>query len=878
MKRFRKIYYICISVIAVLFFVLSIASIHLGSGSNTIQYDNVYTHIKNLTAIGAHNYLEPTLRDEARDYILRELGNSGLVQNDYEILDEDNLLTDSYDTVDYVNNQPTYILQRTSPNQQSNNLIANATGNVYAGNVVNNIIVAFPSKTTASGGRSSNAIVLHTSYDTGNNHKGAMSVNADVAVMLETIKELKSNNIQSDNDIIFIFGENYETNLGLFLYANQFDGFRNIADRTKLAIGTFGFGTSGQTQLYETSENNLALLKNLALSGSGSDSVFSYLHTNSQHINNELPFSFSWANYGNFGDSSFSKSPTDDLEGVTKSTINSKANLLNNSIKKLSNINLNTLNTDSTGLYYGYLGANITLPLITMLVFGILILMLAVLAIILLVRNHHTSLKSIFNSLIVGILSLVGVGVALLAFYYLVGMWLLVGYGIMPLQMLNTFVFTNPLLLIVLFILSATIYNAFVALFKKMFNAKSNDVARANVLILAVVAAILAFVIPSFAYPFVILSVLQTIAMLFVAIFKNKYRKKHNEDIDRLFLYFLPVIITLPITIPAFMSATVFVALPYWALLGTIFATMFGTIIPYFGMLEKKLDAMFAKLPAGRVTLITKETVVENITAEQIQEIKDSGKKTALKPGQPVKRQNVITSIEKRKLKYHNYLLTTLVTIIAGILFFVGASNASNFGVRAETIAYPHIYQSSMVFVHEQVGSSTNIFWEIKDKNAYNTIHNAVDGFHYNDNTQSYTLDIARARDGFSAASKSNNGTNGASYTLFGAGYNSQVEIIAKDTTDIEKFTITAAGSEYIYENTHRLNKIKFDLPFYFGNASQIDIVAEGSGSVKYEFTQYSYERGELNNYTEWSNLQSYLNDNNLQNQLSGGLVFRIID
>jgi len=844
-----------------LLLVLSIASANFGKGGNKISYEQVYSHIQKLTDIGEHNYLNPSARDGARDYILQTLRDIGINEYTYEVEDE-NLDTETYSRVDYIDAQPTFVLQRARINQSTNNKTESTDDTVFVDTVQNNIIVAFPSQSTKLGQRSSNSVVFNTSYDTPINKNGAMSANADTAMMLETIKWLKDSQTQSANDLIFIFGENYQTNLSLQLYANQFLGFRVAHSRTKLAIGIFGYGTTGDAQLYQTSGDNLKLLQKLALGGTGSNSFALQLYKDSKYDTGVYSVGFSYANYGNFGDSTYSKSPLDTVDGVSKNTIESKASLLKKSIEKFKDSNLNALNSDTDGAYFGYLGLKVVLPTLVLIVLGVLILMLAILAVILLVRNRHMTFKRFVNSVFASLLSLFGVGAGILAFYYVFGLWFLVGFGVMPVSALNTFVFANPALVIMLFILVFVFYNAFVSPFKKMFGVKSSEIVRANVVILAVVSAVLAFVLPTFAYPFVIVSLLQTIAMLSVAIFKNKFKNKYSYDIERLFLYFLPVIICLPIVVPAVIATATFVAMPYYALVGTVLALMFGSIIPYFGMLKPKFDGLFARLPKYKVRLVSEEIV----------RMEDDVKK-----GRFVNKKQRVISTEKRTFRYSNFVLTLVLTIVASIVFALGASPARNFGADIDSLVYPIIYDNAMVLVHEEVGGATNINWEIKDKNTYNIVNQAVGGFSYDGNIDSYTLAINDTKN--LRPTTKTNGTNSVTYNLDPSMRDvSQIEIVAKDASGIEKFTFTASGTEYVYDNVNRKDTIKFNLPYNFGNSSTIEVSTQGDGTVKYEFTQYVYETNVLNNYTEWTDLASHINDLDMRDRLAGGIIFRIID
>ncbi|MCL2599547.1 MAG: hypothetical protein FWD76_06575, partial [Firmicutes bacterium] len=511
MKTYKKIHYWVLALVAIALFVVSAMGVRLGK-SSTLDFDRVDNHIARLTEFGEHNYLTPDTQVDAREYILQSLRDMGILENPYEVA-SDKLDSDFYNSVGYIDNAPTFVLQKAIPNQATNDKILEQDGAVMVDATVDNIVVAFPSASTQAGDIS-DSVVFAVDYDTQAGHVGASGTNANVAVVLESIKQLAESKQSLQNDVVFLFGESRDQNVGLYLYDNQFDGFKGVANRTSVAIGLHSFGTTGDVALYETSDNNTNLLQNLVLSGTASSSYIQHFFEQSKYKQGTNNFSFDFANYGNFGDTSFARSPQDKMDGVSRATLVSKASLIQKSIDRFGNNKIADLSAGQNGAYAEYLGVGFQIPVIANMIAGGVILALAVLAVILLVRNHgskedpkrHMKGKTLRNAIVASVCALLGVGVFALGFYYVFGVWLLVGFGVVPLAGLHTFAMSKPLLLVVLFLLSFAVYNALIGALKRAFNIRSVDVSRANALLLALGAGIAALVVPVLAAPLLLVS------------------------------------------------------------------------------------------------------------------------------------------------------------------------------------------------------------------------------------------------------------------------------------------------------------------------------------------------------------------------------------
>jgi len=364
------------------------------------------------------------------------------------------------------------------------------------------------------------------------------------------------------------------------------------------------------------------------------------------------------------------------------------------------------------------------------------------------------------------------------------------------------------------------------------------------------------------------------IALVLSVVFKNKMRKSCAFDIDRLFLTFVPVALCLPLIVPSILVAGVFVALPYYAVLAMVVALLMGSITPFFGMVEQKLNKLVGKLPGYTKKYVSTEivkTVVEPVASAPSLVGKPRANKTVVRS----RVKTISKDVQKSKFRYRTYVLTGLLTIVASILLVVGTLPAKAVGANTDTLGYHGIYENAMVFVYDNQSDGSGLEWQIKDKSVYNIVSQVLGGFRYDSNKGAYTLPITKAREGFSAPSKSASGSAGATWQVFEA-YNSQVSVTVKGAENISRFTFSAQGSEYIYQNTEGRDTLSFNLPFWFGNSSTISVDTEGTGSVSYEYVQYTYSEQELVNYADWTKLVAYLNDHNMAGAVRGAIVCKV--
>lgn len=865
----RKIYYWAVAILMVLFLVCSFLNLQISNGSK-LDFKAVESHVDKLTGINRANTQDSSLRnDGVVDYItsaLREIGIEEQTYNDRDV-------EDGYPGVSYVDSKPTFLVQEATINADTAEAIAKDSGVHYSGAEIKNVVVAFPG--TQSG---ADAVTFNVSYDAPLYLDGAMTANADVAVMLETIKNFKS--ASHKNDVVFLFGQNNVADLGLHAFIKQFQGFGGVAGNTTVTVGLRGVGAKGSLALVDSSANNSAVVSRVGLSGSASTSFNSQFLKNVPNFNQINGLGIPFVTFANVGDLAFVSSPSDN--NLVKSTVEAKAGLLQRTLDKLSNgdIAKSTFEANSDAAIFSFFGINIAISSVFYIVLAVLILLGAIAiaswGIIKKSFNIANLIKAaVLQIIALGLTILVGLGI-----YYLIGYFLMVGYNVIPLHLLSGFVFYNAGILIAFLLVGLLASNAFYGPLKKWFKTKAIDITRANVLLLSLFAAIVGFVVPTLAYPLLWLSLLQLVVMALNIQFKDKFKEKYGRDIERMFFYGIPVILTLPLIIPAMIAIAQVAALPLYSLLSGLGVMVFGFVLPFLSFLKPVLDKGLEKLPSYYVTeVFTTEQEVEHQT----------------KKGRMVVERVQQKTKSPRKIKYHSAFGTILVFVVASVLMFVSARPATAFGISVDAGNYNSIYKNSIVLSWTQGGgedTGNNLQWEIKDNAAFRVFDSAknefgykiADGFEYNSSANAFTKPETNTELFGSTPTIASQGSG--VYDFKPAAPNtSQIDLVAKGASNTTRFEIKI-GDQVKFEvlNSERKDEVAISLPYAFGNLASgatFSVVAysqsSGDGqSISWDYHEYSYNQNDLMSFSIWSSLQDYFGEDG-NNMLRGGVVYNIV-
>jgi hypothetical protein len=214
--------------------------------------------------------------------------------------------------------------------------------------------------------------------------------------------------------------------------------------------------------------------------------------------------------------------------------------------------------------------------------------------------------------------------------------------------------------------------------------------------------------------------------MLLSALLKNRFKQKFGYDIERLFLYVWPVIICMPIflsTIYLSLKFSSIIMLPVFALM---FSLVFGMILPFADYLKPVFDRAAKKLPPRIVRY-------EKMVTEMVEDRAKKGKFTEVTSKKVIK--------EKVKWNYKNRFGVAAVSLIAAVLMTLSISFAGGFNskiVSNRVTPDNYQYSGSLAYVYDTTGGSADTYFEIKDRQAYNYIQNAISGFEWNDGLSAY--------------------------------------------------------------------------------------------------------------------------------------------
>jgi hypothetical protein len=856
--------------------ILSFLSVHLGGGKHSLDMENLKGHINSLNSINNSASLSSTeLRNQnVRQYILENL--SDIMGADKQQTASDSQILNDY--ADIGLSGPSFIEQKVKVSDETARIAAGDGASIWAGVEIKNVIAIFPANVQTN---TSDAVVFNVSYDPNLGIGGAMTANADISVMLENIRQLANSNFEHSNDIVFLFGQNKDANLGLHVFANQFKGYNQLAHRSTLTIGFRGLGADGSLSLYDTSSNNFALLSSIPLSGSNNSSFVSSFIRQSQNATNLLGLNFSYLTFGNTGNMSFSNTNNDNE--ISVGTLNAKAHLSQNLIRNLSNANISTSNLQSSinAVYFNYLGLNVVLPVVVFFIMGLVLLLLLGGLLFYAVHKKAFSLKSIINGLAVQVLALMGVIAISLICYYVFAFFMFIYKGL-PLVSINSFVYYNPGLLIAFMLFSLAASNALYAPLKGLFKTRGVDIVRGNVVLISLLAVLLSFVLPTASYPFVILSLLQLVVMFASVKFKNKFREKYTIDIERLFLYGIPVIATLPLTIPVIISVAKVAPMPVYSILAASVAMLFSFVTPYLSMLNPFFNKLCSKLPKYTVR-------VESLVEQEVEHSTKKGKFVVEK----------VRTIEKRptSFKYRNFAGTFIVAAIAAVIFFTSAAGTIAFGNRIDNGNYNAIFQNGIVLAWEQTnGNSPKLNWEVRDHATFSLFDkvNDVDGFSYNSD-----LGAFRRREdvSFFGNTPTIQSQGDGVYQIKPAAVTySQIELVATGVSQVRTFEIVVRDRvvatvqnpnnlDRITINLNNIDTVYSDLLSSFGNLGpgesfEVRLLGAGGSTTEqtanWEYTEYCYESHAIIQYDIWNLLEQYFKENMPGFRLRGGVVYRI--
>lgn len=860
MKLFKRIYYPVMGVLIVFMLVMSfVDATYARPGKTDSQFVAAsLEHVKQIAEEPRNSYA-PTGAENVRNYITDALDKVCLYAD--STVDEDGFTqAELRRNTELV---PTYTLQEAVLSTDAAAATDKLENIAPVDKTVRNIVVEIPGSVTKAGGKG-DAVLVTAHYDSRPGNTGAAEA-VPAAVMLQNIIDIINGDLTYKNDLVFVFTDAAEEGAyGALAFTRQFRGFDTVTDRVKLSANFAAMGTKGTLSLYDVSDNNAALMGEYAKINKGAfaSSLFDVFGFN-KSISDADAFSGNYIGIANIGGSENVASDT--VANLSQNLLKQQAGMMTRFTEKFGDYDLNKLDANTASVFFTYLNMfTVVFPYFVSFILGGIILGLIAAVIAVNYKKKAFGLGRSFGGALVQLLTIAATVLALFISYYVIGL-IVAGFGAFNIHAINTLMFGNIGFLIGVMILTAALSAAFCLVLKKTFNLKAPDIVRGNVWLWALIGVVMSFAAPGLGYIFTFGAILELTVMLLATIFKAKYKARFSQDIERLFLYVLPLILIIPMAVPAITIASASLKTLFLPLIMIVFMLMSGFITPYLGYLEPVLDRAFKKLPDRKIRVV-----------REYEEMKTDPAKPG-KKGEIIKVSKTVT--EKVKWNYHNWMSVTLATLASVLIVifstvFVGgytSATASRFNY------FDSVYDDALVYVWTKDSSATTKTIEVHDLDAYNYIARAVDGLKWDADKKAYvktdlTSDVIVS--GAEPTITRNEDTNVYTFTPYDLG-RSEVRLKITGASQVTKLTFAPtsnAENKYEVENNGE-SELEIRLPYGYGSFTMTVEGTKEKLSVEYREHRPGSDSN-IKNLSEWQNLvMRYSSDEAVNPYLKAAIV-----
>lgn len=825
MKVFKWIYYPILIVLLAVFVTLGftgVVSNKTDSGFDEQTRARVDKHIETITGYGKRTDNLPSNITSTTDYIRTQVraDESGVL---YRSNDRPNSETGLNSSTTFGTEQgvprPSVVNQyATLLDETVAKIDGLEDGTYYVGRTVNNIIVAIPGADTIAKAADvdneelsyGDAIMFTAHYDTTSVSSGAANNTAAVANMIELAKTIAKRETPYKNDFVFVFtAAEEEGALGAYAFKYQFTGFNDIASRVKLAFNFDAVGSTGALIMSQVTNENSNLVSAYAKIGakSYSSSVYSKLFASDNLGDFAIYNDIAAYNAVTLPDEN-SGTAYDTIENLDANVVDSFGGMMNKAASYFGDGDLGAAASEGNrAAFFNYLGVTVWYVDYAAYIIAAIIILIVGAIVFFAIRKKSLNFAKIGLGAAVQLLTMLAVLVSMYVGFLIVTL-LLSGFEVINIHAIGSVVYTNAGLLIFAIILCLALSVIYYSVLKKVFAVRATDVVRGNALLNALFAVILCFAAPTVSYLFFPVAFLQTAVMLITVLLKDNFKARFGFDIERLFLYVIPVILIMPVAVAELYLATKVTAavmLPVYLL---VFMLYGGAIMPYADYLARPIGKLVALLPERTVR-------VERVVTEQIEDEAKKGKFTTVTHAKIFK--------EKEQRKYRNAFGVTVVSVISVVAIVLFSAFGAKFG-KGFSSSYNHveeIYKDALVYVDD--GTAATL--EVRDLDAYKYIAAQIDGFKWDSTKNAYTM---------TDASNSLNITTKPSVT--------------QDTANKNKFTVTLSDSAVDrvtvklsgYE-VGTIDKVKFTSAS--GTVSEHDVSADSAETFTFVLP-YNYESG----------------------------------
>jgi hypothetical protein len=739
MKVFKPIYYSSLAILIVLFLIFTAVDFCGVNAKGYIDTAKAYNHVKNILdeAPTRDIYLDNEYHQRAIDYITdTALGaDLGLIEiNTYANAEGQALTSGAVSKAAYS------VMDTTLNSQEINDWYAEqaiqdrfiATAEVK----LTNIIVYIPSKDEVGKDVSeldSDTIMYISHYDS-KSYTPSVNNLAIIGAMLESVRELKDIN-DNTNSLLFVFADGGEYNaLGAYAFREKYKGFNDVYSRVKAAFAFDSLGSGGALTLIQTNQNASKLAskwaqvnkKAFAASvgqafGLFEDRIFDY------NIFQDKPA----LNFANIDNSTTENMAIDGLDNLNSKLLSQTGAVIVRAANSLASYDLNKLLKGSQSINFSYLGGIVSYSDIASYVLASLLLVLAGVVFVINQKKKSFSILDALKGSIVQILAILVTFVLSIGVYYAVG-GLLAAMGFLNIHSLATYLRSSIGLIISFSFISVALSIAAFSLLKRLFKIRAADAVRGNIIIWTIISVILGYAIPKLAYVFMFTAFLELIAVLVMIFIRDKFRQKYHMDFERILLFIVPLILTIPITFGA--SLVLYQTMGFYMYPTIIIFTVstHGFITPYFNYLAPWLDRLAKKLPMRTVR-------IERAVTEKIEHKAKKGKFE----------ERTVKKIfkEKRPRVYKNYFGISVITLIGLVLLFVFSMTGRDYGYNyAGAQNQDYLTKNSIVYLKD----INNSYWIIEDLDMFNYLYFDLSGYKWDAGMRAYKKTVSSSSSDFS--------------------------------------------------------------------------------------------------------------------------------
>lgn len=850
MNKLKKIYYPILATVFIIALVLGLvfSQVNVGAKADKNFVSGVKAHLEYLENV--HNTYKPDNQQAVRDYVTSTLFDNGI----YAAEDD---RTDGYRNAEI--DGATYLVQTAELNEEDLQQ-SNEDELFYTFKTVNNIIIAIP-------GKSDDAVLFMANYDSAfNSQSGIESMQAAALLQaaIEAAKDYDAEKIPQKTLLFVLTDAEHEGAYGAYAFKNLFKGFGGITDKIELAVN---FGAQGTGALAVASKG-ISVSSVTAVASELNEALDGLFAQKSDYD----IFDCAKINVFFTGSREYLNTPRDTVKNVSEDKIYALGGAMKSLVKAYG---YDDKFNETNGAMASVVGITFSYDNAVAYALGGLSLVLLALAVIFMIIKSKKA-GGLVKGIFVQLLNFVATGLILYVCYFVIAL-LLAGFGVLPVIAITSVRYLNLGIFISSLILAFAAYSGVFLLTRRFLKVKATDAVRGGAVIIILGCAALCFALPSASIFFALTAVLEGAALIFASIFANKFRDKFGMDIERLFLYTIPLILFTPAIIPVLVQAGYTLSAVYLPLILLVAVLGFTVIAPYFGLLKPVLVKAVSKLPKHTIR-------VEKEVTERVEGAK-KGRNTV----QEVKVKKIVN--EKVEWKYRNRYGIILLGILSSLVIILCAvCPAPHFSTNiAETFSFREgLKDNSLVYHWEQQGSDAAIeTLRVYDKVAYSYFGRVDNEFAYDRQIDAY---VKNFRGNINSLLGTNepvtilllDDDNGLKFNTYNLANESFISVKLTNVADVTKFTIKTERDEYEILNDGK-DTLILELPYSNNDYGTFSIIFEHTEelNVGVEYDQYVYgDRTERimssneNSLVEYFSIRSAFASEDYYNEISCGMIF----